>query len=390
MYRIGKEEVDAVARVVESRELFRVNPGHGEAVTFEKEMQEKFGVKYALCLTSGTAALVSILTAMGVGPGDEVIVPSYTFMSTPMSVLAVGAIPVMCAVDESMTMDPIDMEKKISKRTKVLLPVHMCGFPCDMDRIMEIAKKHNLMVLEDACQADGGSYKGKRLGSIGDAGALSFNFYKIISAGEGGAILSNNAELFERALIYHDVGCPFWAEGYDFKFTQDHFVGQQYRTNDLTAAILRVQLSRLDGILADLRRVKKTIMTALKDIPGIKFNKSNDIEGDCGVQLPFFFETEEKARKFATYGGGMGYLPYDSPRHVFIYWDPILNKKGAYDDRMNPYLNPLNAECNNNITKDACPQSLDLLRRTVFVAMNPDWTEQQVADMIEKCKKAVE
>lgn len=178
----------------------------------EEEMKEIFGAEHALIMTSGHAALESALVAMGIGLGDEVIVPAYTYISTAMAVVAAGAIPIIADVDETMPLYPVDTEAKISPRTKAIIPVHLLGFPCNMDAIMAVAKKHNLMVLEDACQADGGSYHGKRLGTFGDAGALSFNFFKIITCGEGGALLTDNREIFERGayLPRQRRSCLLW------------------------------------------------------------------------------------------------------------------------------------------------------------------------------------
>ena len=192
MFRMGKEEVEAVGRVIATKELFRVNNACKEAEKFEEEWAQTIGTDFAILMSSGTGALISALVGMGIGPGDEVIVPGYTFMASASAVLAVGAIPVLTEIDETMTIDVEDIKKKISKHTKAIIPVHICGYPCNMDAICEIAKEHNLYIIEDACQADGGRYKGKRLGSIGDVGAFSFNYYKLISAGEGGALVTNN------------------------------------------------------------------------------------------------------------------------------------------------------------------------------------------------------
>ena len=185
MYRIGQEEINAVKKVIESGQLFKINDGPlQECMNFEQELREKTGAAYALYMTCGKAALISALIGMGIGPGDEVIVPGYTYIATAMAVLAVGAIPVICECDETLTIDVADCEKKISPHTKAIIPVHIQSFPCDMGPLMALAKKHGIKILEDACQSNGGTYHGKRLGTIGDAGTFSFNFFKIISAGE--------------------------------------------------------------------------------------------------------------------------------------------------------------------------------------------------------------
>lgn len=387
MYRIGKEEIDAVARVIESRELFRINTGNREVDNFEEELAAKTGTKYALCVSGGTGALIAALVGLEIGPGDEVLVPGYTFMATATAVLAVGAIPVIVEIDDSLTIDPVDIEKKITQNTRAIIPVHICGFPSNMDKIMELAGKYNLKVVEDACQADGGSYKGRRLGSIGDAGAFSFNYYKIITAGEGGAVVTNNKKVYERALVYHDAGSQFrpYKEGLGIQI----FLGAQYRVNEITGAILRTQLKRLDGILADLRRIKKDIMLELSGVENIKFIASNDIEGDCGTVLGFSFEDEKTARAFAESEGVNGTLPIDSGKHVYSNWEPVLGKQGGHCKDVNPFEMPQNKGLRMDYTKDMCPATLDILSRTVFIGMNPDWTREKIDGVTDICRKAV-
>ena len=193
MYVMGQEEVDAVSRVVASKQLFRYRGGEGgETDQFETEWAAKIGAEHAVAVTSGTAALMCGLAGLGIGPGDEVVVPAYTWMATAMAPLAVGAIPIVAEVDSALMLDAADVERKITPRTKAIIPVHMTGHPCDMDALMAVAGKHRLHILEDACQAVGGSYKEKRLGSIGTAGAFSFNHFKIITCGEGGAIVTSD------------------------------------------------------------------------------------------------------------------------------------------------------------------------------------------------------
>ena len=203
MYVIGQEEADAVRRVIESRQLFRYRGGEGgETDQFETEWAEKIGVKYALTVTSGTAGLMCALAGLGLELGDQVIVPAYTWMATAVAPLPFGAIPVLAEVDETLTLDAADVERKITPRTKAVIPVHMSGFPSNMDAVMEAAARHDLKVVEDACQACGGVYKGKRLGSIGHAGAFSFNQFKVISCGEAGATVTNDPDLYHWATMY--------------------------------------------------------------------------------------------------------------------------------------------------------------------------------------------
>ena len=383
MFRIGKEEADAVARVIEGRSLFRIGSKYQETNNFEKELKEKFGSNHCVCVNSGTSALIAGLAALGVGPGDEVIVPAYTFIATAVAVLAVGAIPVLADIDETMTIDANDVERKISKFTKACIPVNIQGFPCNMDKLVELSKKYGFYIVEDACQADGGSYKGKRLGTIGEIGAYSFNDFKIMSAGEGGALVTNDLKLYERAILYHDCGAAFWT--YDRVIEEPLFTGANMRVSDVTGAILRVQLKRLDGILSDLRRIKKRMMSELSDVDGIKFNPSNDIEGDCATTLPFLFDTVEEAMAFEIKIGGN--RPINTGKHVYVNWSPVLEKRGAHCDSLNPYLNPKNAALNMDVDKYSCKKSLDILSRTVYMMLNPDWSEDYVSDKIKLCKK---
>lgn len=204
---IGEEEKREVLEVLEHKYLFRYYgpEKHPSKVRqFEVEFTEKIGVKHALAVNSCTSAIISSLVACGVGPGDEVIVPGYTFFASCASVIAAKAIPIIAEVDSSLTMDPDDLEKKITSRTKAVIPVHMRGAPCNMDRIMDIARRHNLSVIEDVAQACGGSYKGKRLGSLGDCNAFSLQYHKIITSGEGGVVTTDDALLYDRAQGYHD------------------------------------------------------------------------------------------------------------------------------------------------------------------------------------------
>lgn len=385
MYRIGQEEKDAVARVIDSGNLFKINEAGKEVFNFEKELQEKVGVKRALYMTSGKAALISALIGMGVGPGDEVIVPAYTYIATAIAVTAVGAIPVIAEIDETLTLDVADVEKKISPNTKVIIPVHIQGFPNNMDAICALADKHGIKVLEDACQSDGGSYKGKRLGTIGEAGAFSFNFFKVISAGEGGALLTDNETIYERALIHHDSSAvAFFGNQLD-GFTEEPFCGTEFRGNEILAAIMREQLKRMDGILSDLRRVKKTLMTKLA-AEGFAFAPSNDIEGDCATTLPIQFKTVAEAEKFDE-ATGFG-RPINTGKHVYSNWTPIMNKRGAFHPAMDPFKMEANKDIVPDYKPDMCPKSLDILARTAYINLNPDMTEQKIDEIVAKCKAA--
>ena len=386
MYRIGQEEIDAVRRVIESKLLFKVNTGGREAMHAEEELCARFGAGHAILMTSGHAALTSALIAMGIGPGDQVIVPAYTYIATAMAVVAAGAIPVLAEVDDTLTLDPDDMEARITPATRAVIPVHIQGFPCRMDRIMEIARRHGLMVLEDACQADGGSFGGRRLGTIGDAGALSFNFYKVITCGEGGALLTSSREIFERALIYHDSSAVAFFGNQMKDFTTPSFCGNEYRTNEIPAAILRVQLTRLDGILADLRRVKDGILARLDGIASAA--PSHDPQGDCATTLALRFSTAAQADAVARAAGGI--RPINTDKHVYVNWAPILERRGALHPAMDPFRMEANRSIIPDYRKDMCPRTLDLLERTVYFSLTPDMSEEACTALADRIRAAVE
>lgn len=384
MFRIGQEEIDAVAKVLGSKQLFRVNNGLQEVDNFEKELAAKFGAKYVLCVSGGTSAITCALVGLRIGPGDEVIVPAYTFMATALAVTSVGAVPVLAEVDETLTMDLDDLEKKLTPNVKAVIPVDMLGFPCNMERLVAMGKEHGFKIVEDACQADGGSFGGKRLGLWGDAGTFSFNEFKIMTAGEGGAIITNDRKVYERALIYHDGGTAFRPNA--SALAEPIFMGTQYRVSEITGAILRVQLRRLDGMLQDLRRIKKVIMQGLSNVPGIRFAPSHDPEGDCSTTIAFTFCSEEKARMFAkTVGAG---LPIDSGKHVYSNWDPLLAKRGSQNAVLNPFNLPQNIGLRMEYSANMCPKTLDVLSRTAVISLHPDWTDEKVAEVIASCRNA--
>ncbi len=385
MFRIGQEEINAVTRVIESRDLFKANGGAQEVRHFQTEFSEKLEVEHTILMTSGKAALICALIGMGIGPGDEVIVPAYTYVATAIAVTAVGAIPVVCEVDESLTLDPEDFENKITENTKAVIPVHIMGFPCNMEKICEIAKRHNVFVLEDACQSDGGSFKGKRLGTHGDAGAFSFNYFKIITAGEGGAMVTDNRTIFERALIYHDSSAIAYFGNQLENVEATQFCGSEFRVSEFTGAIMREQLKRLDSILEDLRKNKKYLMDRLSS--KYRFIASNDIEGDCALALPFVFETAEESVDFRNFLAENSYpntRPIENDRHIYTTWKPIMEKRGA----IHPAFDPFKMEANKNLrmdySQDMCQKSLDIISKVTYLEINPDWQTDQLDALIEK------
>jgi len=389
MYIMGNEEVEAVRRVIESGALFRYHGGEvRETESFEREWAELIGVRHVIAVTSGTAALTCGLAGLGVGPGDEVIVPAYTFMASAIAPLAVGAVPIIAEVDESLTLDAADVERKITPRTRAIMPVHMCGLPSDLDAIRDVAQRHGLFVIEDACQADGGSYKGKRLGSHGNAGGFSFNYYKIISCGEGGAVVTDDEEVFERALIFHDGGSAF--RDHAREIGVPFFTGMNFRSNEILSAIMRVQLGRLEGILAALRAEKRAILEGLDGLAALTPNPVNDVEGDCGVTVAFMLESRQACEQFMerlSEKGVSSSSPINSGRHVYTNWTPILEKRGAHHPARNAYAFPgVDVE----YAPDMCPRTLDILERTVYFGTSVTRAKEDLSDMVAKIREVAE
>ena len=382
MYEMGQQEIDAVSAVLRSGQLFRYRGGeNGEVDQAERTMIRMMGSRHALAVTSGTGALICGLVGLGVGPGDEVIVPAYTWLASAGAILSVGAIPVLAEVDESLTLDPQDFESRITPRTKAVIPVHMGGRPSDMDQIKAVADRHGVRILEDACQAIGGSYKGRRLASIGDAGAFSFNQFKIISCGEGGALLTNDRKVFERALYYHDMGCTF--RGHAGDMTEEPFLGNTFRMNEVLGAILRIQLERLDGILAKLRERRDWILAAVRaNGAPIRITPSADQVGDCGSYASFIFDTSALREQVALRSRELNTAcqlssPIDSGLHVYTNWTVLLDRQGGHHAAINPFLMAANQHGDHPITAESCPRTLTLLARSGAIGINPSWTKEQ-------------
>ncbi len=367
MYEIGEAEIKAVAKVIRSGKLMRDFGGQGGwCERFEAALARKVGVKYAVTTCSGTTALAAALLGLGVGPGDEVIVPAYTFMATALAPLAVGAVPIIAEVDETLMIDPADVESKITRYTKAVIPVHMIGRSCDMSAIMRIARRRKLLVVEDACQAVGGSYRGRRLCSIGHAGAYSFNYYKNISCGEGGAVLTDSKRVYERALIYHDGALTLYTSARRPRETL--FAGSKVRASEIMGAILYEQLKRLDRILARLRARQAAMREILAKSERFAVSASNDPDGDCGSSLPLMFPTPKEALAFMDqHARRVGMMrPYDTGKHVYANWEPILNQRGSHHPKLNPYRL---ARRKITYSKDMCPRSLDILARSVVLSV---------------------
>jgi dTDP-4-amino-4,6-dideoxygalactose transaminase len=324
-YVFGKEEIEQVNDVLKAGYLSRNgdlnDPNFTKKVyTLEKEFAAYSGVKYCLATNSGTGSLLISLKVLGIGPGDEVLVPAYTYLATYTSTIYAGAMPVLTEIDESLTMDPDDIEHRITKKTKAIMPVHMLGNPANMDAIKSIAKKYNLYIIEDCAQAIGASYKGRKVGSIGDMGAGSLNNFKTITSGEGGFVITDDYELYRKAYGYHDQGNTPYRAGTIEK--SGRIIGFNFRISELTGAVALAQVRKLDMIMGTLRKNKAVLKEALKDLKGFSYRKLNDPKGECATLLTLILPTKDKAQKIA---GRLGTQTLDnSGWHVYYNMEHIL------------------------------------------------------------------
>jgi dTDP-4-amino-4,6-dideoxygalactose transaminase len=360
MARVGLREWFALGAVIASGKVIRYGDNAGRQTDrFEARLSEMTGAKFVQTVNSGTNALIGALAAAGIGPGDEVLVPAYTWIATAAAPVAVGAVPILVDIDETLTIDPQDIERKISPYTKAIMPVHMGNVVCDMDAIMEIARRHNLIVIEDACQAVGLRYKDRHAGAIGQAGAFSFNSYKNINIGEGGAVLTSDEQLFQRARMYHDVGS--FARGHD-RHNEPFFVGMNFKASEFDGAMLNVQLSKLGPLIRRLRKRYDMMAEILSTTRAFRIAPHNDPANGCGMHV--IFDKQEDAAAFAQARRGVHRL-IDSGRHIYTNWEAIMERR-SFHPRMNAWQ-----WANRDIrySADMCARTLDLLSRTCSVTL---------------------
>ena len=389
---IGDEEIAAVTEVLRSRNLFRFSrsPEKSPVAQFEKQFAQMTNVPHALAVNSGTSGLVCALVGLGVSSGDEVIVPAYTYIATAAAVLARGAFPVIAEIDESLGLDLADVERKITPRTRVIVPVHMRGVPCNMQAIMELAKRHGLKVLEDCAQANGGMFQGKPVGSWGDAAGFSFQQFKIMTAGEGGAFVTKDKETFDRGACYHDSAYAFWKQRAN-DLTIPPFLGENYRMCEMSGALALAQLQKRDAILARCRAIKHRFTQAVQGLKGISMQKVADPEGDCGLALVMFAADADNAKRFSAAlraeGVNAGSIFDDGipDRHIYYHWDYILQKRSP-DRNGYPWIGATPA-CEVEYAKDQCPRTIEILSRSVAIYITQRMSDAHVDSCIAAIRK---
>lgn len=385
----GEEETQSVAEVIENQSPFRYyGPNlQGKASAFEKEATELFGVKHALAVSSGTAALMVSLRALGVGPGDEVIIPSVTFIACAGSVVSCNAVPIFCDVDESLNMDPEALERCITPRTKVIMVVHLQGSSADMTRIMAIAKRYKLKVIEDSAQSFGAKYKGKYVGTMGDIGTFSLQINKTITAGEGGLVITNDENLYKRAIMAHDQGNIRDASGHVVVDpTCPGFYGENYRMSDLTGAVALMQIRKITDIVNKMRINARKIIDGLNEIPNLHWRKDYDEEGSSYVSLAIYLPTAEdaiQAQKECKERKVSGARLYQGlPTYAYPF---VLNKLTVHPSGC-PFTCP-HYKGKPEYHMGMCPTAEDLIGRALFIQVSPLLTDEDIDYMVTNLKE---
>ena len=358
-----------------------------KAKELEAAICQRFGSPYAHLTSSGTAALTTAMAALGVGAGDEVIMPSFTFVASFEAVLSVGAVPVLVDVDDSLTLDPAAVRKALSSKTKCVMPVHMCGSMANMDALQEICKEHNLVLLEDACQSIGATYKGKALGTIGDAGTFSFDFVKTMTCGEGGVVLTNNEDVHTKCEGFTDHGHDH--KGVDRGADLHPFLGYNFRISELHAAVGLAQIRRVDEFLAIQKKNHAALKQILAAIPEISFRKIPDPEGDSCTFLSWFLPTEEQTRAVVAELKQQGILAgnfywYDNNWHYIRKWDHLKTATSLYP------LHEAQREALMQLAAQKFEASDAVMSRCISTAISLLWTEEQLQEKGNRIAQVVQ
>ena len=367
--------------------LFRYYGTNSRVEKLEKEFSKKIGCKYSLAVNSGTSALISAMVAAGVGPGDEVILPGYTFFASVSAIVVARAIPIIAEIDESLTLDPAAVEKAITPRTKAILVVHMLGLPGKMDKLLALADKHKLVLIEDVAQATGGSYKGRMLGNWGHIGCFSFDAYKVMGTGEGGMVTTSDEWFYTRAQSYHDTAAC-WRPN---RFARERkagelFCGENYRLSEMAGAIGLAQLRKLDRVNEATRRAYLQLRKDTVLPKGVKWIEPNDPKGLCGYVAPLLFDSFELAQKAITAKIGIGGPAGGGTQgardwHLYWYWEHIIEQKTATAEGC-PFKCP-HVKTVPKYSADMCPRTKNIMMRAGMIHLAPNLTS---ADIRKKAK----
>jgi 8-amino-3,8-dideoxy-alpha-D-manno-octulosonate transaminase len=387
----GEEERKEIDDVMNTGILMRYGfdaqrKGNWKAKELEEKICNTFGCKHAQLTSSGTAALTTAMAALGIGLGDEVIMPAFTFVASFEAVISVGAIPVLVDIDESLTLDPNAVKAAITSKSKCIMPVHMCGSMADLDALKNICDEHNLVLLEDACQSIGATYKGKYVGTIGDAGTFSFDFVKTITCGEGGAVLTNNNDVYTKCDGYTDHGHDH--KGTDRGADLHPFVGYNYRISELHAAIGVAQIRKLHDFLLIQRKNHALLKSILSTVSEITFRKIHDEEGDSCTFLTWFLPDSTVASALVAEMRSQNILTgnfywFENNWHYIRKWDHLKNSE---------FLNRQSEQLQQNLKKySAQPftESDAIMSRCISTAISLTWTEEQIREKGEKIAETI-
>lgn len=386
----GEEERRELNDVLDTRSPFRwygpAKDAPAKVLTFEREFAARMQTRFALGVTSGTAALQVAVAALGIGPGDEVILPAWTWHSCFNAVVLAGGLPVIAEIDETFNLDPGDIESRITPQTRAIMAVHLQGNPCALDRVLPIARKHGLKVLEDCAQSVGASFRGKPLGSHGDIGIYSLQLNKTITSGEGGAVVTSDPVLFERAVRFHDVGgmrAPHQALVGQPRV--EPFIGANYRMSEFTGGVLVAQLRKLDRIISAVRANARRVHDGIRDLPGLKPRALPDPEGELGTGVFLDFGTKARRERFlaamkaenipAAPPGGSVILPVQS--HII---------KKATANPVWPSFQTARGKAM-RYGPETCPRTIDILNRFAGVMMDPKFTRRDTDDIVAAIRK---
>jgi 8-amino-3,8-dideoxy-alpha-D-manno-octulosonate transaminase len=382
------KERDQLTEVLNTQSPFRwygkVQPM--KVLTFEKEFAKRMRTQYALAVTSGTAALQCAVNALEVGPGDEVILPAWTWHSCYTAILLAGGLPVFAEIDDSFNIDPSDIEHRITPQTKAIMAVHLQGNPADLDRILPIARKHNLRVIEDCAQSLGASYRGRPLGSIGDIGIYSLQLNKTITAGEGGAVATNDPVLFERASRFHDLG--ELRTMHRTILGEQHlspFAGCNFRMSEFTGGVLLAQIRKIDRIIEDVRSNSRRVYEGVNDLPGIRLRRLPDAAGELGTGVYIDFQSKERRDRFMALMKAEN-VPASPPSgSAVLPVQPYIENKIT----VHPAWPTFHTERGKAIRYGpaSCPRTIEILNRFAGVLMDPKFTRQDTNDIVTAIRK---
>ena len=392
----GKEEEAAAVRVIRAQSPFRY---YGPKCRFEVDkLEEEFaravGTRYALAASSGTQALATAMATLGIGPGAEVILPAYQWIAIPASILRLGAIPVFAHIDDSFTLDPDDIANRIINLSRLIVAVHMSGAPAHMRRILAVARKHKLPVLEDCAQCNGGSFGGKAVGAWGTLGIFSLQLNKNMTTGEGGMIVLNNQRYLRRAFAIHDLGYPRIDGRLVMEDGPYALWGCGGRLSEIAGAVGRAQLRKLPRIVKAMRRAKSAIVQGIRDIDGLTLRRLNDPAGDTGAFLIFSVPSARAAKRFAgmlndenIYAGLSPTMRVaDFGMHVYSNIHSLVGKHSNSPDGF-PWTLEANKRSVYDYGKGALPRSDDLMGRSIILPVPSVMTKQDVQDVIDGIHK---